>query len=229
MVYFCIVITTAEIYDLLEQRRAELGLTQAEVSQRAFQQSASAPFQNIRRGSSPSVERLAALASALGLELYIGPPRDPQPTIEYDAVADEAEFVRIRRFDVDLAGGAGRYNGEAELLAPVAFRKSWLTQKGLSPEQSCIVGVRGDSMIPHLSDGDLVLLDLTQTAPVDLGVYGIVDLDGEARVKRLELVETGYLLRSDNPDFKTETRLGHDAKRIRVIGRVVSALHELEH
>lgn len=43
---------------------------------RAFGRKDNAAFQALRRGSSPGVEKLEALAEALGLEFYFGPPRD---------------------------------------------------------------------------------------------------------------------------------------------------------
>lgn len=228
LVQFCTVLTPEQIFEALERRREEMGMSQAQVGLRAFGKSDNSAFQGLRRGSSPSVERLAALAEALGLELYLGPPRAGEPQISYDAVADESDFVRIRRYDVQLSGGSGAFNGEDEIMAPIAFRKAWFRRHGLTPESCCIVGVRGDSMEPKLSDGDLVLLDIRQGDLVDRSIYGIVDLDGEARVKRIEVIENGYLLRSDNPYFKTELRMGDDAKRLKFIGRVVTALHELE-
>jgi len=63
------------IFELIEQRRKELGLSQAQVSERAFDRSDTSAIQNIRRGSSPSVDKLAALGEALGLEFYFGPKR----------------------------------------------------------------------------------------------------------------------------------------------------------
>lgn len=182
-------------------------------------------IRDIRAGRLPSPDKLEALFELLNVEFFFGQFREPQ--ISYDAVADEADFVRIRRYDVQLSGGSGAFNGEDEIMAPIAFRKAWFRRHGLTPESCCIVGVRGDSMEPRLSDGDLVLLDIRQGELVDRAIYGVVDLDGEARVKRIEVIDNGYLLRSDNPYFKTELRMGDDAKRLKFIGRVVTALHEL--
>lgn len=66
---------TDEIYELLEARRLELGLTQLQLGQLAFGRPDSSAIQNLKRGSSPTYERLSAIARALNLELYLGPPR----------------------------------------------------------------------------------------------------------------------------------------------------------
>lgn len=64
----------AKIYSLFEERRAQLGLTQAEVGRLAFGKADNAPLQNIKKGSSPSIARVAAIATALGLEFRLGVP-----------------------------------------------------------------------------------------------------------------------------------------------------------
>lgn len=183
---------------------------------------------DIRAGRLPSPDKLEALFEFLEVDFQLGKSSEPTAVVTYSALASETDFARIRRYDVHLSGGAGAFNGGDEIMAPIAFRKAWFRRHGLTPESCCIVGVRGDSMEPKLFDGDLVLLDVRQADLVDRAIYGIVDLDGEARVKRIEAIEGGYLLRSENPYFKTELRLGDDAKRLKFIGRVVTVLHEME-
>lgn len=61
---------------MIEERRKARGLTQAEVGMLAFGKADNSAFQNLRRGAMPSVDKLAALAEALGLEFYIGPGRE---------------------------------------------------------------------------------------------------------------------------------------------------------
>ena len=64
-----------ELYKLMEDRRRDLGLSQAEVERRAFGKDGNASFQAIRRGAAPSYDRLMALGKALDLEFYFGPLR----------------------------------------------------------------------------------------------------------------------------------------------------------
>jgi SOS-response transcriptional repressor LexA len=62
-----------------------------------------------------------------------------------------------------------------------------------------IVVVRGDSMLPTLHDGDLLLIDrFRRPNPGDLAILRFPD--GEISVKRVELIEPeGYLVTRDNP------------------------------
>ena len=68
--------TAQWIFEVLNQKRIELGLTQTEVTKRALGYDNADIFQKLRRGSVPSALRLKAACDALGLEFYIGPPRD---------------------------------------------------------------------------------------------------------------------------------------------------------
>ena len=81
----------AEIYRTVEARRHKLGLTQAEVSRRAFGRSDTGPIQHLRRGKSPTARTLRSLCRALNLEFYVGPPRS---VFDDHALADVEEAMR---------------------------------------------------------------------------------------------------------------------------------------
>lgn len=219
-------LTAAEIYALIENRRSELGLSQAQLGQLAFGQSNSAAIQNLRRGSSPTAERLSALAEALDLELYFGPRRlsdaPPRPPIEVDG----EDFTTIKRVAAEASAGPGALNGDAEVVGSLAFRKDWLRDRGVKPEKALLVTVTGESMKPSIHPGDLVLLDLDRTEIVNGQPYIFNDADGATRLKRLHRLGVDALaLVSDNPEHPPELRNGPDAARVRVIGRVVWSGH----
>lgn len=226
LVYFSTVIETAHIYELIEEYRAKLGLTQAEVAYRAIGQDSSAAIQGLRRGRSPGIERLSAMCEVLGLELYFGPPRD---TLKHDFNSlldlesnDRKEFFFVSRFDVKLSAGPGADGNNDRQLASVAFRKDWMIQQGLNADRC---GVQGISMEPLLCEGDLVLLNRS-TADVRSGqIYGIVDIEGDVRIKRIERIENGIILRSEHPDCPSEVRMGEDANRVSIIGALAWSGH----
>lgn len=116
-------LTVQEIFDLLEERRKKLGLSQAQVSAMALGEDKrnSAFFQGLRRGAMPSAQRLQAVASALDLEFYFGPPREaksvhPGPRAYTFEGAGEAgpglEPVQDRQLAVVLAIIADHYKRE---------------------------------------------------------------------------------------------------------------------
>lgn len=88
----------AKIYSVFEERRAELGLSQADVGRLAFGKADNAPLQNIKKGSSPSVERVAAIAAALGLELRLGAPTPTviRPDVQAEIDATRGAMTRLK-------------------------------------------------------------------------------------------------------------------------------------
>lgn len=248
--YFCTVLETSDLYELIEARRKELNLSQAELGELVNGKPSTGFIQNIRRGSSPTTQTLEAICGALNLEFYIGPPRlsseVPLDHMGQSIVATGTqnrsqslgrvtrtnaeitqEFAVVDRFDLNLSAGPGSDGNNAPPLAPVAFRKDWLQSMLLAAKDCVVLGVRGDSMIPTLYDGDLVMVDRRPQPELSYAnLYAIVDIDGDVRVKRVEVIDDGLLLQSDNQTYSTDARLGDDANRVRIIGKVVWSSHK---
>lgn len=219
-------LSAAEIYALIEQRRSELGLSQAQLGQRAFGQSNSAAIQNLRRGSSPTAERLAALADALDFDFYFGPKRaaDAPPPVPVEI--DGGEFATIQRLAAEASAGPGAINSEAEVIGSLAFRRAWLDKIGVNPARACLISVRGDSMAPGLQPGDLALIDHERAVIAPGKVFAFNDVDGETRIKRLERPDDkSLILYSDNQAYAPELRKGVDLNRIKILGQVVWSGH----
>lgn len=172
----------------------------------------------------PSVDRAKEIAEALGLEFYIGPPRETG-TI-YTTRIDHEDFAAIPRVDARLAAGPGAENGDVSLDGALAFRQDWLRERDIAPSQACLLRVSGDSMSPTLHDGDLVMIDERRTQIRNRHVYALIDIDGAARVKRVELVpDQLILLTSDNPAHTSDVRTGPDMNRLRILGEIVWSAH----
>lgn len=219
----------ADLYAQIEERRAELGLTQAQLSMLAFGKNDTSAVQNIKRGSSPSFERLGAIAEALGLELYFGRPRETG-SIEH-VMIDGSDYAHIPLHDAVLAAGGGCDNASEHVVDQLAFRRDWLRKVGVTAATARLARVQGDSMQPTLWPGDMILIDTERNeVPVRLSlskeyrrvpVYALID-NGEARVKRIQRPNADALmLLSDNPDYTPEFRQGADLTNIRIIGKVV--------
>lgn len=219
------VLKNEDIYAALEKRRTELGLSQAQVSIMAFGKADNSAFQSIRRGASPSVQKLEALAQALGLEFKFGGIANKNRNVDQVTIDGDA-FAAIPRYSAEASAGAGADNGNAEVVETLAFRQDWLTQLGVKPGRACLLKVRGDSMEPTLRQGDLTLIDETRTRDFAGQVFALVDIDGMTRVKRLDLIDQATLaLRSDNPDYQVELRRGQEMNRIKILGQVVWSGH----
>ncbi|QDP59331.1 MAG: hypothetical protein GOVbin287_5 [Prokaryotic dsDNA virus sp.] len=179
-------------------------------------------------GAGPTLTRAKEICEALELDFYIGAKRPPEPSMprsSHEKVQLLSDFAFVERFDVSLSAGPGANGDNARKLSPVSFRRDWLSEKGLLPDKCVVCSVGGNSMEPLLFEGDLVLLDRRQADLRDGQIYGVVDIEGDTRIKRIELIENGLLLRSENPDCPTELRQGEDANRVRIIGSLAWSGH----
>lgn len=125
---------------------------------------------------------------------------------------------------VVLSAGNGSVAWEHEEIDNShAFRRDWLQKRGLNINNCRIVDVEGDSMAPYLNDGDVVLVDLSDTTIKSGDVYAIA-VDGELRVKRLFRKYDGSIeIRSDNTSslYLSETVTADSVEQLHVVGRVV--------
>jgi len=136
------------------------------------------------------------------------------------------------------------YNGAAAagpdgLLIPdevadyYPFRRDWIERKfgkGRGNKDLVLVRVRGDSMAPTLGNGELVLVDLSETARTDIKpghIYMVRLADGESLALKRIMVnrqddKASLVCLSDNPayePFTIEIRTGKPLSYY-ILGRV---------
>lgn len=224
----------------------ESGLTLSEIS-RIAQVSTSAVAQ-WKEGQTKSIKpgpaaRLAAVTGFNALWLATGegtrgdgataapeaktaPVIHARPVVAWESEEDlpAGEFLLIPSLDVRLSAGHG-----AEQLPdihldegrPVAFRADWIRKARLRPASLVCMVADGDSMEPRIQHGDALVVDTSQTAIVDGGVYALWYEGGE-RVKRLSRLPGGKLrIASDNRAYDPITLPPEELEYVRIIGRVV--------
>lgn len=157
ILYFYSMLTTDQLYALLEARRAELGLSMAEVSRRAIGRGDGSLLHNIKRGSSPTYETLSALCRALGLTLSLSRPEQIYSHFSEDAGPDDLlhkEALRSGYLPIpwhELCRKPGS--------APVAFSPVWMAEHTLVPDS--LFAVRPDRIVlaHHRGKGSLAIID----------------------------------------------------------------------
>ena len=174
---------------------------------------------------------LEKLAHVLDLELYFGPPRDPAPPPSVLSGQDAQDYVEVPLHEALLAAGAGAHNDDDRVIDRLTFRRDWLAGRGVTPSAARLARVHGDSMLPTLHPGDMVLVDtarrdvpVRRRAPQDARPAPIYALrhDGGAVIKRLERIsDRQLLLLSDNPAHPPQLREDADLEATEVIGKVV--------
>jgi phage repressor protein C with HTH and peptisase S24 domain len=137
-------------------------------------------------------------------------------------------FVSIPEIDIRAAAGGGAINEDLPPVIGTWQLPRQLLERDLRANHCDVhmMEVRGDSMLPTLSDGDRILVDKSQKAPSPPGIFVLHDGAGLV-VKRLELVageRTRIRLHSDNALY---TAYDCDVEEVHMVGRVLWAAKRL--
>jgi phage repressor protein C with HTH and peptisase S24 domain len=183
----------------------------------------------------PGRDRLVALAEAAGVTvswLAQGVGAEPdQLTLanrarssqspERAADLNPARFLVLPKKLEAAAAGAGHphVSGPTEFIG---FQHDWLRSSfGRDPAELILEIVVGESMEPHIRNGDLLLVDTTDQTFRNFGIY-VIEVRGERLVKRVQRKFDGSLiLISDNSLYQPESIPAELAKEVLVIGRAV--------
>lgn len=212
-----------------ELARRDMNINQAEMASKLPQGFIRGVVRDDDKRAIPSIKKAEQIADALGLEFYIGPPRETGPFEQ--VTLDGADYAHIPLHDAMLAAGSGCSNASEQVIDQLAFRRDWLKKVGVTASAARLARVQGDSMQPTLWPGDMILIDTKRNDPQIRSrdthdqrrspVYAMID-NGEARVKRIERPSAELLmLLSDNPDYAPELRHGKDLANLKIIGKVV--------
>lgn len=144
-----------------------------------------------------------------------------EPVAPYTTKAN-AEYVHIPRYDVEASAGGGAAVHNEQVVDYLSFRAEWVKNSlGVSVRDLALISVIGDSMEPTLSEGDVVLLDMTTKGVMDGSIYAL-QLNGGLLVKRIQRkLDGSIVVKPDNPRYDTEIISEDSADLLKIIGRVV--------
>ncbi len=138
-----------------------------------------------------------------------------------------ASFSHIPVLNVELAAGPGIAPDLEQVHDRIPISSEWIFENQLPESSLAVVKVSGDSMLPRLMDGDMLLIDTSDKRPTSGKVYAIAT-DEELRVKRLHKRTDGsWVISSDNkhdPAYQDEIISYNNFERLRIIGRAVKVL-----
>jgi phage repressor protein C with HTH and peptisase S24 domain len=144
-------------------------------------------------------------------------------------VDDDADLVRIPRYDVRVGAGAnGGYAVEETPAGFVAFEAEWVRSTlHCDPKDLLIADASGDSMVPTIFDGDKLVINKSDKELSPDSIY-VFRLDDTLHVKRIQRKLSGDIsLIADNTAYPTETLTKEQVETLSVIGRVVLPIHKL--
>lgn len=182
----------------------------------------------MKGANAPPFDVIVSLARRKGVRLdWLATGEGPMGEIREGTYSDPVgsnvdEFVYIPRYDVRAGAGNGQIVDTATIKGFLAFREDWVRSRlRRNPAYLVVLEAFGDSMEPTINDGDVMLVDMSETSVRGPAIYAVSV--GEATiVKRIELKLDGSLLvKSDNPQYEPITLRGVEIGELRVLGKVV--------
>ena len=136
--------------------------------------------------------------------------------------SDDKSLVHIPKIPLKLAAGVAGIQVDPERFdgSTWTLKASWIAKHRLHAEHLIALDVTGESMAPGLRPGDVVVVNLADTKPVDGAVYAF-NFDGEPVIKRLTRDAGHWWLTSDNQDQVKYYRRICEGDACIIVGRVV--------
>lgn len=174
----------------------------------------------ICRGTSrPSMAYLEHLYSLFSLDLnwlLTG-----EKSTEHDTLNPSDDLLLVPKVDVEVSAGFGAEVGHEDITEQFALNKRWLiSHLSVHSDQLAFVSVRGDSMLPTLHHGDMVLMDLSQQQPSREGIFVLQTQDG-LMAKRVQQKTDHLVVISDNPEYPTWQINEKNAEHNNIVGKIV--------
>lgn len=168
--------------------------------------------------------QLAKPASGVAESSEAGYSRRTARTSDQDGATTTLgdDYVLLPRHDVRASAGHGAVVHSEQIVDHMTFRTDWLRSKfGLRPQDVALIEVWGDSMEPTLSNGDLILVDISHPELRDNAVY-VFQYNGTLLVKRIQRrMDGSVVIKSDNPRYEPDILPAGIAESLRIIGRMV--------
>ena len=169
----------------------------------------------------PSVANLVALAKAARVSLEWLATGHETAEVKHNARSggDHSDYLFVPRYDVK---GSLARNGalrSEQIVDYLAFKSSWIKWRlNTDPRNLLLVEAVGDSMVPTLEDGDLLLVDLGEPRFRHDGIY-VIQRQHELAVKRVQRrPDETLLVGNDNPAYESSVVT---SEALRILGRVI--------
>lgn len=133
----------------------------------------------------------------------------------------DVEIVMIPKVAARLAAGSGSLETCGKTLGMYSFRSDWIHRKG-NVSQMVLMDVAGDSMLPEIKNGDMVLIDQSKTDILAYG-YFAVGVEDAIYIKQLITEPNKLILHSLNRDYNDIVidTSSEQPDSVRIIGRVI--------
>ena len=132
-----------------------------------------------------------------------------------------AKFVHVPLHDVQGSCGDGSVIHSEQIVDYLAFKREWISRVATDPKRLALIEAAGDSMMPTIHSGDLLLIDLCVTRVEQDAIYAI-NVEGMLYIKRIQKRLDGtVIVKSDNPAYEEQRFDSAGAEALRIVGRVI--------
>lgn len=173
--------------------------------------------------SAPKRETLEQICAAIDFDIDQILSIEPREEASNDA--GEAPEGTVLIHELDLAYGLGATFVDALAVAETArlFPLDWVKRYTSSPPTKLrFAPGRGNSMSPTIDDGDIMLIDLSETSPSFADLIWVCAIGEMGMVKRLATRADGaIIIKSDNPNVRDDVAFDGE---IHIVGRVVAVI-----
>lgn len=131
-------------------------------------------------------------------------------------------FVMFPRYELQVGDGLERHIESEQIVDSISFKEDWVQNFLRVPRENlALMTVKGDSMNPTLSDGDMVLVDLRGARIEDSAIY-VLEFEEALMVKRIQRkLDGSVIIKSDNHLYEPEVLQKDRVESLKIIGRVV--------
>ena len=185
----------------------------------------------IIRGETLNPKNILEIATALGVNphwLKTGEGSPDADVFAFTSEKDDNHTLRVDLLDAELAAHS---SGIINLEYPDVISSIFFTHEGVkrilgrtTTDGVYMFKVPTDSMVPTITQNDIVFIDTNVKEYIGEGVYSF-NLNGETYIKRLQRLPTGVIMAlSDNPlyhPFEITEDLFDTAK---IIGKFIKAV-----
>ncbi|MEM9965525.1 MAG: XRE family transcriptional regulator [Asticcacaulis sp.] len=148
----------------------------------------------------------------------------PRPTAR--ELAEQLDVVQLPLLDMQYSMGGGADLSDYPEVEMIPVARKWVRHfTSSAPENLFLLTGRGDSMLPTINDGDLLLGDRSQNVPRMSDQIWALTYYNMGMIKRIQPAEGGgYLITSDNPAVNPTVAV-MDA--VHIVGRICGVLKRL--
>jgi hypothetical protein len=188
-------------------------------------------FSNLKSGEgSPRLVSVRKLLNVIGkAEADLDPNAPPAPppakrtsnaVIAPPAPASDEDLNMVEIQQIDLAYGMGGMFTDVPIeIDLLKFPKIWVETITYSPPALLTwARGRGDSMTPTIHDGDVILLDRSQTRVTEQDAIWAFTVGDVGSIKRLRIKGDRFVILSDNPSVPDDEEY---QDLVRIVGRVI--------